>query len=100
MKKLVWSLLLFLGVCIGCQRKLSAAEVKENLEKAMIDHIRAEANPNGPPPNFKMLDVIYYNDGTNYYCTFTVKLTRPDGTDTTGTIGGKISEDFSKVSRR
>ena len=85
----------------GCERKLSAAEVKDNLEKAMSAYLQRQQRPGTPPLNFKMLDVDYYQDNDNYYlCSFKVQLYRPDGTDTTGFITGKVSNDFSKVSGR
>jgi hypothetical protein len=85
----------------SCERKLSAAEVKENLEKAMSAYLQKQQHPGTSPLNFKMLDVDYYQDNDNYYlCSFKVKLYRPDGTDTTGFISGKVSNDFSKVSGR
>ena len=93
-------LVLFL-FATGCERKLSAAEVKENLEKAMTTYLQKQQRPGTSPLNFKMLDVDYYQDNDNYYlCSFKVKLYRPDGTDTTGFISGKVSNDFSKVSGR
>ena len=83
----------------SCERKLSAAEVKDNLEKAMSAYLQKQQRPGAPPLNFKMLDVNYYQDNDNYYlCSFKVKLYRPDGTDTTGFISGRVSNDFSKVS--
>ena len=64
----------------------------------MTDHLHTEAPP-GRQQKFTMVDVSWYEDTENYYCTFTVKLTRPDGTDTTGNISGIITKDFSKVKR-
>jgi hypothetical protein len=86
---------------IGCERKLSAAEIKDNLEKAMSAYLVKQQRPGTPPLKFQMVDVNYYDGPDEYYlCDFKVKLFRPDGTDTTGIISSKVSKDFSKVSRR
>ena len=83
----------------SCERKLSAAEVKENLEKAMTTYLQKQ-RPGKPPLNFQMLDVDYYKDADDFYlCDFKVRLYRADGSDTTGFIRSKISNDFSIVKR-
>ena len=76
-------LALFL-LATSCERKLSAAEVKDNLEKAMSAYLKKQQRPGTPPLKFKMLDVDYYQDNDRYYlCNFKVKLYRAhDGTDT------------------
>jgi hypothetical protein len=90
----------FLLLGTGCQRKLSAAEIKQNLEKAMTGYLQKQQRPGTPPLKFEMVDVAYFEDENNYLCDFKVKLYRPDGSDTTGIIRGKISKDFSTVSKR
>jgi len=94
-------LLAFFLLATSCERRLSAAEVKDNLEKAMSAYLKKQQRPGAPPLKFKMLDVEYYQDNDNFYlCSFKVQLYRPDGSDTTGFITGKVSNDFSKVSGR
>jgi hypothetical protein len=89
----------FLLFATGCQRKLSSAQIKDNLEKAMSAYLQ-KPRPGKPPLNFQMLDVDYYEDTDDFYlCNFKVKLYRSDGTDTTGFIRSKISNDFSIVKR-
>jgi hypothetical protein len=97
----IWLLLsvLFL-LATSCQRKLSAREVKTDLEKAMGDYLRQQQRPNLPPLRFDMVDVTYQETDSNYQCQFTIKLHRPDGSDTTGIISSKISKDFSIVSAK
>jgi hypothetical protein len=91
-------LVLFL-FATSCERKLSAAEVKQNLEKAMTTYLQKQ-RPGKPPLNFQMLDVDYFKDADDFYlCNFKVKLYRADGSDTTGYIRSKISNDFSIVKR-
>lgn len=85
-------------ITAGCQRKLSSTEVKTNLEKAMASYLRLNQDAGMPPLRFDMIDVTYLETDSNYQCRFTIKLHRPDGTDTTGIISGKVSKDFSTVS--
>ncbi len=98
------TLCILLSACIlintACQRKLSPPEVKENLEKSMTDYLQKEQEPDTPPLSFKMIDVIYYEEAGYYTCEFTVRLTRPDGSDTTGIIKSRITKDFSTVTKR
>ena len=84
----------------ACQRKLTAAEIKENLEKAMTAYLQKEQSHGAAPLHFEMVDVTYFEDADNYLCDFKVKLYRPDGSDTTGIISSKVAKDFSKVSKR
>ena len=94
---------ILLACCItavSCQRKLSPREVKENLERSMTEFLQKEQGTDTPPFSFKMVDVIYYEEATYYTCEFTVKLTRPDGSDTTGIIKSRITKDFATVTKR
>lgn len=97
-------LCILLSTCIivstSCQRKLSPREVKENLERSMTAFLQKEHGPDTPPLNFKMVDVIYFEEASFYTCEFTVKLTRPDGSDTTGIIKSRITKDFATVTKR
>jgi|SRR5580692_270004 hypothetical protein len=94
----IWFLLsVFSLLASSCQRKLSATEVKTNLEKAMGDYLRQQQRPNLPPLHFDMIDVTYQETDSNYRCQFTIKLHRPDGSDTTGIVSGNISKDFSVI---
>jgi hypothetical protein len=100
MKMIPFLLIVLLMAGGGCERKLSTAEVKENLEKAMTAYLRKQQQPGAPPLRFDMVDVSYREDAENYLCDFKVTLHRPDGGDTTGIIAGKVSKDFSTVSKR
>ncbi len=95
---------ILLSACIiistSCQRKLSPSEVKENLERSMTGYLQKEQGPDSQPLAFKMVDVIYYEEADYYTCEFTVKLTRPDGSDTTGIIKSRITKDFATVTKR
>ncbi|HTI91986.1 MAG TPA: hypothetical protein VL727_15440 [Puia sp.] len=100
MKK-VYPILLALGLtAVSCQRKLSPSEVKENLERSMTEFLQKEQGQDTPPRNFKMVDVYYFEEADYYDCEFRVKLTRPDGSDTTGIIKSRITKDFATVTKR
>ena len=92
---------LFFGLClllsIACRRKLSREETKEQLEKAMSHKLQTRKASNTPQLRFDVLDVNYYEEAKYYRCEFTVKMTLPDGKDTTGIMLGKVSKDFSEV---
>ena len=90
----------FLLLEIACQRKLSAREVKENLEKAMSGYLRQHQRIGEVPLRFDMIDVHYAEEDSDYRCQFTIKLHRPDGSDTTGIIDSKVSKDFSTISTK
>ena len=92
------ALLLLSGM--ACERKLTAAELKENLEKAMSAYLQKQQPQGAPPLQFEIVDVTYFEDSENYLCDFKVKLHRPGDSDTTGIISSKVSKDFSKVSKR
>ena len=88
------------AIITACERKLSPEEVKDNLEKAMTGYLEKEQDPSLPPMSFKMIDVYYFEEASYYKCEFKVKLTRPDGTDTTGIIKSRITKDFSTVTKK
>ena len=100
MKKIYLILLVCSITAVACQRKLSPREIKENLERSMTQFLQKEQGPDMSPLNFKMVDVIYYEEANYYTCEFTVRLTRPDGSDTTGIIKSRITKDFSTVTKR
>lgn len=90
-------LLLYFAILTGGCRRDPNAEIKYNLIKAMTNKLQTDRPADAPSPHFKIVDVAYYQLGPWYRCEFKVKLTRPDGTDTTGTIRSKIATDYSQV---
>ncbi len=100
MRSICFLLSVVLWITIGCQRKLSATEVKSNLEKAMTTYLYGQQHTDTPPLRFDMIDVTYRETDSNYQCRFTIRLHRPDGSDTTGIISSKVSKDFSTVSAK
>jgi hypothetical protein len=97
MKSISLLLTVLLLLETGCQRKLTTKEIESNLEKAMTTYLLQQHRPDAPPLHFDMIDVNYSEDDNNYRCRFTIKLYRPDGTDTTGTVNSTVSKDFSTV---
>ncbi len=93
-------LIISLEMGLSCKRSLSQAEVKDNLEKAMAAHLVEEQGGDTTRIKFKMMDVNYFEDKHFYECEFSVHLSREDGTDTTGLIKGRVSKDFSKVTKK
>jgi len=93
-------LLIALGSGLSCKRKLSPAEVKVNLEKAMANYLKKEQEDLSSTLRFEMVDVDYFEDREFYDCEFKVRLLRDGGKDTTGVIKSKITKDFSKVTKR
>lgn len=47
--------------------------------------------------HFDVLDVVYFEDSTFYLCQFKIKMTLPDGKDTTGDMKFKIMKDMTTV---
>jgi hypothetical protein len=66
----------------------------------MAAYLRQHHDSGMPPLRFDMVDVSWQENDSNYQCRFTIKLYRPDGSDTTGVISGRISKDFSAVSAK
>jgi|SRR5882757_1385129 len=94
------ALFLVLSLGISCKRALTPAEVKDNLEKAMTAKLIEEQGGDTTRLKFRMVDVNYFEDKDFYECEFQVRLFRPGRNDTTGIIRGRVSKDFSKVSKK
>ena len=63
----------------------------------MADHLQQRQPANTPHPTFDVLDVEWFEEVQYYICEFKIKMTLPDGKDTTGIMKQKVSKDFSKV---
>jgi len=85
---------------IGCKRRLSQSEIKDNLEKAMTNYLMKEQQRDSTHFRFTIEDVDYYDGKEFYECAFKVHLFREDGGDTTGIIKGTVSKDFSAVNKK
>jgi hypothetical protein len=97
MKKKVVLLLFLTALIVSCHRKPATNEVRDNLIKAMANKLEKDRPADAPPFHFQIVDVAYFPIGAWYRCEFKVKLIRPDGSDTTGTIKSKISKDYTEV---
>lgn len=97
MKKIAWSIIFLSITTIACQRKRSVEELKDHLKEAMANKLQRQRPPNTPPLHFQITNVVYFEDVKFYDCEFTIKLQRPDGTDTTGKVRGRVSKDFTTV---
>lgn len=97
MKRLPLFLALSLLSSVACRRKLSREDLKTQLEKAMSHKLDKQQSSKGPHPHFDVLDVTWFEDSTFYLCNFTVKMTLPNGQDTTGIMQKKVSKDFTAV---
>lgn len=54
-------------------------------------------NTGSNSPHFDVLDVEWFEEPTYYRCEFKVKMTLPNGMDTTGIMKKKVSKDFYTV---
>ena len=97
MKSTAWFWFPFALALANCQRRLPPADIKANLAKTMKNYIQNTRRPGTPLLKFDILKVGYSEEASYYKCEFTVKLHRPDGSDTTGIIRGRISSDFQTV---
>jgi len=97
MKKIILLLIAGCFLTVACARKLSRKELKERLEKTMADHLQQRQPSNSSHPRFDVLDVVWFEETEYYRCEFTVKMTLPEGKDTTGVMRQKVYKDFSKV---
>ena len=95
-RRITISLTAGLLLSVACKRRISGAELKEQLEKAMTQHLDSGARSSTLHPHFDVLDVAWYEETDYYRCEFKVKMTLPDGKDTTGIMKQKVSKDFSR----
>jgi len=91
------ALAFLLTITIGCKRRLSTSEIKDNLEKAMTAHLMKEQQRDSTHFRFRIEDVNYSERKEYYDCEFKVHLFREEGGDTTGIIKGTVSKDFTEV---
>jgi hypothetical protein len=81
----------------ACQRKLKQQDTKTELKKTMAQYLEDRQIQNHTGLHFDVLDVVYFQDSTFYLCKFKVKMTLPDGHDTTGDMKFKILKDMTTV---
>ena len=97
MKRIPLFLALWVLLSTACRRKISRDEVKTQLEKAMSRQLDQHQPSSAPHPHFDVLDVTWFEDTTFYLCEFKIKMTLPNGQDTTGFMKKKVSKDFATI---
>jgi hypothetical protein len=99
--------LFFLAVFCGlllfsCLKKVGKKELEENLKSAMGLYLNHQRHIDTSRVKFQVLDVVYFEDKTEYICRFQVNMKEKTADmikDTIGTMSAKISKDFKTVSR-
>jgi hypothetical protein len=87
----------------SCKKKMSHEEVEQNLKGAMDYYLNVQSGRDTSLVKFKAVDVLYYEEKTQYICEFHVHMKQKTPTvsiDTTGLMKAWISKDFRNVSRR
>jgi hypothetical protein len=95
MKRIPLFFALSLLLLFGCRRK--PQDIKDQLEKTMGKYLADRQSDESTKPHFDVFDVSYFKDSTFYLCEFKIKMTLPNGQDTTGLMKQKISLDGKTV---
>jgi hypothetical protein len=86
----------------SCVKKMKREDVQESLKSAMDVYLNHQPRIDTSGVKFRVLDVIYFEDKTNYICNFKVNMKGMRTNqlfDTTGAMAARISKDFKNVSR-
>lgn len=81
---------------------MKASDVQESLKSAMDLYLNHQPRIDTSRVKFNVLEVVYFEDKTNYLCNFKVNLKEKRINqlfDTTGNMSARISKDFKTVSR-
>ena len=95
MKRILPLFLLSLPLLFACRR--NPRDIKDQLEKTMSKHLADRQSNESGKLQFDVVDVTYFKDTTFYLCNFKIKMTLPNGQDTTGMMKEKISLDGKTV---
>ena len=95
MKRIPFVFALFLLLLVACGRK--PQDIKDQLQKTMSKHLADRQSNDSTKLHFDVIDVTYFKDTTFYLCKFKIKMTLPNGQDTTGMMKEKISLDGKTV---
>ncbi len=98
MKKLFACLFLFATIT-ACQKKPKPEEVQKHLKKAMTEFLYTSVNNDSSRVQFRVHEVIYFEQDNGYECEFRVGMIQ-NGNDTTGVMKALVTKDFAKVSRK
>jgi hypothetical protein len=94
---------IFFGIFFtSCVKKMSSEDVKESLKAAMDLYLNHQPRIDTSRVKFRVMEVIYFEDKTNYLCNFKVNMREKRINqlfDTTGNMSARISKDFKDVHR-
>jgi hypothetical protein len=100
--RLVFAAILCGIIFSSCVKKISANDVQESLKSAMNLYLNHQPRIDTSHVKFNVLEVVYFEDKTNYLCNFKVNMKEKRINqifDTTGSMSARISKDFRTVSR-
>jgi hypothetical protein len=86
----------------SCVKKMKKEDVQESLKSAMDLYLNHQPMIDTSGVKFSVLEVIYFEDKSNYICNFKVNMKGKRVNqlfDTTGAMSARISKDFKNVSR-
>jgi hypothetical protein len=97
MKAIIFALLLFSGM--ACKRKLSHADIEDQLKTSMHAFLIKRPNYDSSKLKYEVQKVYYFEEKDAYECEFVVHMWSI-GKDTTGVMTATVSKDFSRVKRK
>src|ERR1700730_11176618 len=100
--RLVFAAILCGIIFSSCVKKMSREDVQESLKAAMDLYLNHQPRIDTSRVKFRVTEVIYFEDKTNYLCNFKVNMREKRINqlfDTTGNMSARISKDFKNVSR-
>ena len=98
MKTFATALLLSIAA-MACQRHLTRQETEKQLMTSFYNYLIVQKNYDPVHEKLDVQSVVYYEDKDYYVCQFKVNMKLTTGTDTTGTMQGRVSKDFTRVDR-
>lgn len=81
---------------------MKVSDVQESLKSAMDLYLNHQPRIDTSRVKFNVLEVVYFEDKTNYLCNFKVNMREKRINqlfDTTGSMSARITKDFKTVSR-
>lgn len=90
--------LALIGLLFACQRPVNTSPAPR-LKNAMASFLKKSVGKDSGQITFEVLDVNYFTDKDFYECEFQVRMRAP-GTDTTGLMKARVSNDFVTVTRK
>ena len=93
------TVLFFMGL-ISCKHTMTQKDIENQLKKAMQTYLYESINNDSSHVKFRVQDVTFFEDNSNYRCEFHVLMNSGQSKDTTGLMGADISKDFKEVKRK